>query len=173
MLVLAALIVGIVVYGYMNSLVNQMHEPTPDDYDLSLVDVDGYINILLLGVDSRDMDNIKGTRSDMIMIASINKDTYDVKLTSVYRDTYLKLGDTSTYDKITHACVYGGPEMTMKSLNQAMDIDLSNYIVVNFKTVADVVDAVGGITVDVQDYEIYQLNKYTRADRKKYRKEEI
>ena len=70
-LVLAALIVGIVVYGYMNSLVNQMHEPTPDDYDLSLVDVDGYINILLLGVDSRDMDNIKGTRSDMIMIASI------------------------------------------------------------------------------------------------------
>lgn len=161
-LILAALIVGIVVYGYMNSLVDQMHEPTPEDYDLSLVDVDGYINILLLGVDSRDMDNIKGTRSDMIMIASINKDTYDVKLTSVYRDTYLKLGDTSTYDKITHACVYGGPEMTMKSLNQAMDINLSNYIVVNFKTVADVVDAVGGITVDVQDYEIYQLNKYTK-----------
>ena len=161
-LVLAALIVGIAVYGYMHSLVDQMHEPTPDDYDLSLVDVDGYINILLLGVDSRDMDNIKGTRSDMIMIASINKDTYDVKLTSVYRDTYLKLGDTSTYDKITHACVYGGPEMTMKSLNQAMDINLSNYIVVNFKTVADVVDAVGGITVDVQDYEIYQLNKYTK-----------
>ncbi len=161
-LLLAALIVGIVAYSYMNSLVDQMHEPTSEDYDLSLVDVDGYINILLLGVDSRDMDNIKGTRSDMIMIASINKDTYDVKLTSVYRDTYLKLGDTSTYDKITHACVYGGPEMTMKSLNQAMDIDLASYIVVNFKTVADVVDAVGGITVDVQDYEIYQLNKYTK-----------
>lgn len=161
-LVLAALIVGIAVYSYMGSLVNEMHEPTPDDYDLSLVDVDGYINILLLGVDSRDMDNVTRTRSDMIMIASINKDTYDVKLTSVYRDTYLKLGDTSTYDKITHACSYGGPEMTMKSLNQAMDINLSNYIVVNFKTVADVVDAVGGITVDVQDYEIQQLNKYTK-----------
>lgn len=161
-LVLAALIVGIAVYSYMGSLVDEMHEPTPEDYDLSLVDVDGYINILLLGVDSRDMENIKGTRSDMIMIASINKDTYDVKLTSVYRDTYLKLGDTSTYDKITHACSYGGPEMTMKSLNQAMDINLSNYIVVNFKTVADVVDAVGGITVDVQDYEIQQLNKYTK-----------
>lgn len=161
-LVLALLIVGIAVYSYMGSIVEEMHEPTPDDYDLSLVDVDGYINILLLGVDSRDMENIKGTRSDMIMIASINKDTYDVKLTSVYRDTYLKLGDTSTYDKITHACSYGGPEMTMKSLNQAMDLNLSNYIVVNFKTVADVVDAVGGITVDVQDYEIYQLNKYTK-----------
>ena len=125
--VLAILIGCIVVFGYFNGIVDEMHEPTPDDYDLSLVDVDGYINILLLGVDSRDMENIKGTRSDMIMIASINKDTNDVKLTSVYRDTYLKLGDTSTYDKITHACVYGGPEMTMKSLNQAMDLNITNY----------------------------------------------
>lgn len=161
--VLAILIGCIVVFGYFNGIVDEMHEPTPDDYDLSLVDVDGYINILLLGVDSRDMENIKGTRSDMIMIASINKDTNDVKLTSVYRDTYLKLGDTSTYDKITHACVYGGPEMTMKSLNQAMDLNITNYAIVNFKAVADLVDAIGGITVDVQQGEIYQLNKYTKA----------
>ena len=161
--VLALIIVGIVVYGYFNGIVNEMHEPTPEDYDLSLVDVDGYINILLLGVDSRDMSDIKGTRSDMIMIASINKETNDVKLTSVYRDTFLKLGDTSTYDKITHACVYGGPEMTMKSLNQAMDLNITNYAIVNFKAVADLVDAIGGITVDVQQGEIYQLNKYTAA----------
>ena len=161
--ILAILIVGIVVYGYFNGIINEMHEPTPEDYDLSLVDVDGYINILLLGVDSRDMSNIKGTRSDMIMIASINKETNDVKLTSVYRDAFLKLGDTSTYDKITHACVYGGPEMTMKSLNQAMDLNITNYAIVNFKAVADLVDAIGGITVDVQQGEIYQLNKYTKA----------
>ena len=165
-LVLALLILGIVAYGYLNSIVDEMHEPTPENYDLSLVDVDGYINILLLGVDSRDMSNLKGTRSDMIMIASINKDTNDVKLTSVYRDTYLKLGDTSTYDKITHACVYGGPEMTMKSLNQAMDLNITNYAIVNFKAVADLVDAVGGITVDVQQAEIYQLNKYTKETAK-------
>ena len=165
-LVLALLILGIVAYGYLNSIVDEMHEPTPENYDLSLVDVDGYINILLLGVDSRDMSNLKGTRSDMIMIASINKDTNDVKLTSVYRDTYLKLGDTSTYDKITHACVYGGPEMTMKSLNQAMDLNITNYAIVNFKAVADLVDAVGGITVDVQQAEIYQLNKYTKRTAK-------
>ena len=161
--VLALIIVGVMAYGYFNGIVNEMHEPTPEDYDLSLVDVDGYINILLLGVDSRDMSNLKGTRSDMIMIASINKETNDVKLTSVYRDTYLKLGDTPTYDKITHACVYGGPEMTMKSLNQAMDLNITNYAIVNFKAVADLVDAIGGITVDVQQGEIYQLNKYTAA----------
>ena len=160
-LILAFLILGAMVYGYMHSAVDQMHEATPEDYDLSLTDVDGYINILLLGVDSRDMENIKGTRSDAIMIVSINKETNDVKIISVYRDTYLKMGDSSTFDKITHACAYDGPEMTMKSLNQAMDLNISNYVVVNFKAVADLVDAVGGITVDVQDFEIQQLNKYT------------
>lgn len=160
-LIVAMLIVGIVAYSYMHSIVDEIHNPTPENYDLSLVDVDGYINIALLGVDSRDMENIKGTRSDALMVVSINKDTNDVKVVSIYRDTYLKMGDTSTYDKITHACVYGGPEMTVKSLNQAMDLNISNYVVVNFKAVADLVDAVGGITVNVEDYEIQQLNKYT------------
>ncbi len=160
-LLVLILVLGTIAYCYFNDLFNDVHEATPEDYDLSLVDVDGYYNILLLGVDSRDMDNLKGTRSDAIMMVSINKDTNDVKILSVYRDTYLKIGDTSTYDKITHACVYGGPEMTMKSLNQAMDLNISNYVVVNFKAVADLVDAVGGIEVDVQEYEIQQLNKYT------------
>lgn len=132
------------------------------DYDLMINPVDGFINILLLGVDTRDMNNIKGARSDMIMIASINEKTYDVTLTSLYRDTYMKLGNTSTYDKITHACSYGGPEMTMLSLNQALDINLQNYAIVNFKVVADIVDAVGGINVNVSEKEIQQLNKYTK-----------
>ena len=134
----------------------------PESYDLGLQPIDGYINILLLGVDTRDMKKIKGSRSDMIMIASINMETYDVTLTSLYRDTYLKLGSTSTYDKITHACYYGGPEMTIKSLNQALDLNIEQYAIVNFKAVADVVDAVGGITVDVQEEEIPELNKFTK-----------
>ncbi len=172
-LLVLLLTIGGIAFAYLNSLYNQIHEPTPDDYDLSLVDVDGYYNILLLGVDSRDMDNLKGTRSDAIMIVSINAETNDVKILSVYRDTYLKMGDTSTYDKVTHACAYGGPELTMKTLNQALDLNISNYVVVNFKAVADLVDAVGGIEVNVEEYEIQQLNKYTietaeNIGRKKY-----
>lgn len=162
LIILTSAIVFSMVYKYFHDTVKKISQPKVENYDLSLTPVDGYINLLLLGVDSRDMNNIKGTRSDMIMIASINTETNDVTLTSVYRDTYLKIGDTTTYDKITHACVYGGPELTMKSLNQAMDIDLENYAIVNFKAVADIVDAVGGITVDVQQGEIQQLNKYTR-----------
>lgn len=162
-LLIAAIAVGVWAYSFFSGMFDDMHEATPEDYDLSLVDVDGYYNILLLGVDSRDMDDLKGTRSDAIMIVSINKDTNDVKILSVYRDTFLKMGDTTTYDKITHACVYGGPEMTIKSLNQALDLNISNYVIVNFKAVADLVDAVGGIEVNVEEYEIEQLNKYTKA----------
>ena len=71
--------------------------------DLYRHEVDGYTNILLLGVDTRDLSEVKNSRTDMIMIASINNSTDDITLTSVYRDTYLQMGDTSTYDKITHA----------------------------------------------------------------------
>ncbi len=149
-----------------NSILNGMYEETAEDYDLSLTAVDGYINILLLGVDSRDMDNLDGARSDAIMVISINEETNDVKLISIYRDTYLRLGGTSTYDKITHACAYGGAELTMKTLNEVMDLNISSYVMVNFKAVADLVDAVGGITVDVEEYEITQLNKYTKATAK-------
>lgn len=157
------LILALVAFIYFNILFEQVHvDNTDKTYDLNLVDVDGYINILLLGVDSRDMSDIRGSRSDAIMIVSINKETNDVKVLSLYRDTYLKIADTSTYDKITHACAYGGPEYSMRSLNQALDINLSNYIVVNFKAVSDLVKAVGGIVVNVQDYEIEQLNKYTK-----------
>ncbi len=148
---------------YVGSVIEQMYEAPTEDYDLSLTDVDGYINILLLGVDSRDMDDLDGARSDAIMIVSINEETNDVKLISIYRDTYLRLADMETYDKITHACAYGGAELTMKTLNEVMDLNISSYVMVNFKAVADLVDAVGGITVDVEEYEITQLNKYTIA----------
>ena len=160
-----AIVAGATLYWYFGSVFEDMYKETPDDYDLSLTSVDGYYNILLLGVDTRDMDNLK-TRSDAMMVVSINEETSDVKVLSVYRDTYLKLGNTSTYDKTTHACYYGGPELTMATLNQALDLNISNYVVVNFKAVADLVDAVGGIEVDVQQYEIQQLNKYTKQTAK-------
>ena len=165
-ILLAILIIGISGARYVENVVETVTEETPENYDLSITAVDGYINVLLLGVDTRDMSTIKGNRSDMMIIASINEETNEVKLTSIYRDTILKMGDTNTYDKITHACAYGGPEMTIKSINQALDIDIEYYGLVNFKAVADLVDAVGGIYVDVQQNEIYQLNKYTKATAK-------
>lgn len=155
------LIIAIAAAGFVLAKLGKIGRLNIDETKLSCVDVDGYINILLLGVDSRDMENIEGSGADAIMILSIKEETGEVKLMSVYRDTYMKFGDTDTYGKITDANRYGGPAMVMKSLNQAMDLNISKFAVVNFKSVSDLVNAVGGITVDVQEEEIFQLNKYT------------
>ena len=136
----------------------------PEDYDLGIQPIDGYINILLLGSDTRRAWSDEPTRSDMIMVASINVETHEVTLTSIYRDTMLKLGDTSTYDKITHAFFYGGAEMSIKTVNQAMDLNIQNYAVVNFKVVADIVDAIGGIDINVEEYEIDEMNACIREN---------
>ncbi len=155
------LIVAIGVASYVFAKLGLLDRVRLNEKELSCVDVDGYINILLLGVDSRDMKNIQGSGADAIMILSIKEETGEVKLISVYRDTYLKMGENDSYNKITDANRIGGPKMTIQALNQAMDMNISKFVVVNFKAVADLVDQVGGITVDVQDFEIPQLNKYT------------
>jgi len=165
-----ALMIGIVVLlilvigvgSFAVSKLGLLNRVNLNERELSCVDVDGYINILLLGVDTRDMSNIEGAGADAIMILSIKEETGDVKLMSVYRDTYMMMGDLGYYDKITNANRVGGPQLMIQSLNQAMDLNISKFAVVNFQSVADLVDAVGGITVNVEDYEIEQLNKYTK-----------
>ncbi len=151
------------VYGVVLHKLGQIEKDTTLDLSsLKTVQVPGYRNIILLGVDTRDMSTTEGTRTDAIMIASINDVTKGVTLTSVYRDTLLKMGDTDSYEKATHAHAYGGPEMTITMLDQAFDIDAKEYILFNFKAVADVVDAVGGITVDVKEREVKELNHITK-----------
>ena len=158
---IVVLIIAVGIGSYVLAKLGMIDRMHIDENELSCVDVDGYINILLLGVDSRNMENIEGSGADAIMILSIKEETGEVKLMSVYRDTYLKFGDTDTYGKITDSNRGEGPAMVIKSLNQAMDLNISKFVVVNFGAVADLVNAVGGITVDVQEEEISELNKYT------------
>ena len=82
----------------------------------------GYRNIAVFGVDARE-DRFTNTRSDIIMIVSLNQDTKEVKITSVYRDTYLYI-DGHGYDKITHAYAYGGPELAISALNKNLDLNI-------------------------------------------------
>lgn len=170
LIVLLILVIGVA--GYAFSKLGLLNRVDISDRDLSCVDVDGYVNILLLGVDTRDMSKIDGAGADAIMVLSLKEETGEVKLMSIYRDTYLKMGNEGYYDKITNANRIGGPAMVMQSLNQAMDINISKFAVVNFQSVADLVDAVGGITVNVEDYEIQQLNKYTKQTAKNIGKKE-
>ena len=90
----------------------------------------GYRNIVLFGVDARS-NTYDNTRSDCIIIASINQDTNEVKLTSVYRDTYVYI-DGHGYDKITHAYAYGGPELAINTINKNFDLNISEFVAVNF-----------------------------------------
>ncbi len=119
-----------------------------------------YRNIAILGIDARDMSSDEGVRSDAIIIASINKETNEIKLFSVYRDTMLYLGEDVGLDKITHAYYYGGPTKVLYTLNKNLDLNIKEVVVVNWKAVADVVDALGGIDVEIQESEINEMNKY-------------
>ena len=119
----------------------------------------GYRNIALFGVDSREGSLGKGTRSDTIIIASINNDTGDIRLCSVYRDTYLNLGNDS-YNKCNSAYAKGGPEQAINMLNMNMDLNITDYVTVGFEGLIQTIDALGGVYIDVQQNEIVHLNNY-------------
>lgn len=119
----------------------------------------GYLNAALFGVDSRDNELGEGTRSDTIMIASLNRETLEVKISSVYRDTLLQQSD-GTLNKANAAYAYGGPEGAVAMLNENLDMDIEHYVTVNFNALIDVIDAVGGVEIDVQQEEISYINGY-------------
>lgn len=122
----------------------------------------GYRNIALFGVDSRKGKLGKGQRTDTIMIASINQDTKEVKLVSVYRDSYLNLGNDK-YNKANSAYAQGGPEQALMMLNWNFDMNIKEYMTVGFDALIETIDALGGIQIDVQENEIDHLNNYQRS----------
>ena len=124
-----------------------------------------YRNIALLGIDSREDDYGTGNRSDCIIIASLNQKTGEVKLISVYRDTYVYVmeGKTKRLDKITHAYSYGGAQNTLKSLNEALDLNITEYVTVNFDAVIAAVDALDGVVIDIDSSELKYINDYIDA----------
>jgi LCP family protein required for cell wall assembly len=122
----------------------------------------GYLNIALFGVDalsSSSKDLLKGYRSDSIMIASINLDTCDVKLVSVYRDTYLNLSN-DTYTKCNTAYAKGGAQQAVSMLNANLDMDITNWVSVSYKALITAIDDLGGIYIDVDGAELEHINNY-------------
>lgn len=123
--------------------------------------MDEYTNIALFGLDTRQAGSLgKGNRSDTIMVASINNKTKDVKIVSVYRDSYLNLANDK-YRKCNEAYSIGGPEQAVAMLNMNLDLKIDHYMSVDFLAVSEVVDLLGGIEIDVDQYEIEHLNNYT------------
>ena len=172
LLVLVIIIVGLGVAGYtfVNGKIGKMQKENIDTTAVGISEetkqeLKGYRNIALLGIDSRADDYGLGNRSDCMMIASINQETNEIKLISVYRDTYVYVMENGTkrLDKITHAYSYGGAQNTLKSLNEAMDLNITEFVTVNFDAVIAAVDSLGGVYIDIDESEIKYVNDYIDA----------
>ena len=118
-----------------------------------------YTNYAFFGIDSQTGSmSDRGNRSDSIIVVSINNSTKDVKLLSIYRDTYVSIN--GKYNKINAAYSWGGPELAISTINRNLDLNIEKYATVNFKILADIVDAVGGIEVKVDKSILKNLNAY-------------
>lgn len=170
LLIIVIILAGVLIagWGYIQSLLGKMKKESIDITEIGIdekadEELKGYRNIALFGIDTRADDyNDHGNRSDCIMIASINKETNDVKLLSVYRDSFLELNEDgkTKIDKVTHAFSYGGAQNSLLALNKNLGLNIKEYMTVNFDAVVAAVDALGGVEINVEKNEINYINMY-------------
>ncbi len=123
--------------------------------------LEGYTNIAIFGLDNRSLGSYNSGNSDVVMIASINNKTKDVKLISVYRDTYLTVGNGS-YSKCNSAYARGGATQAVQMLNSNLDLDIKEYVSVDWAAVVEVIDDLGGLDLEITQGEMLQINKYKK-----------
>ena len=120
---------------------------------------EGYTTVALFGGDSREGQLGAGTHADTIIIASIDNKTKEIRLVSIYRDTFLKQKDDK-YNKANSAYFRGGPEEAISMLNENLDLDIEDYVTVDFKALVDTIDLMGGIEIDIQEEEVQYMNEF-------------
>ncbi len=166
--ILAAVIVLLFYYQKLNKVtiqdvddskiaVNEIDEDT-------VVEFSGSETIAIFGLDNRELGEYDFGNTDVIMVMNINNDTKDVSLISVYRDTYLNIapaGQPANYEKANSAYAYGGVSQAINMLNQNLDLSIDNYVCVDFQAVAEAIDILGGVDVEItSEYELQYLNDY-------------
>ncbi len=161
LLLLVVLAAIAIVYNKINKL--DFTELDPDKLSISdelQYDETGYLNVALFGLDTRENDEEMGSRSDTIIIASLNRETKEVKMSSIYRDTLMQMDD-KTYNKANAAYAFGEEEEAVAMLNRNLDMDIMHYVTVDFSALVDVIDALDGIDIEVTEEEIPYLNNYS------------
>ena len=156
--VVLAMIGGFIGYTFINSKLNKINYEEVNKNEIEVTEsvkeeLAGYRNIVLFGID--DADGYVG-RSDCIIIFSINQETKKVKMTSIYRDTYVEVPGHG-YTKINHAFAYGKAPLAMSTINRNLDLNITEYVTINFQVVKDIVDSVGGVTIKVTSKEATQI----------------
>ena len=150
------------IYSYGNHLFNKIEKIEIDKSDVGIKDEveeklsaysDSVINIPLFGIDAEE----GGVgRSDSIIIATIDTTHKKLKLTSIMRDSYVTIeghGD----DKINHAYAFGGPQLAIKTLNENFDLNIDDFVAVNFTTLPKIIDMLGGVTIDITSEEVSHI----------------
>ena len=167
--IIILLICAVVGYGYwfVQNKVSKIQQVEVDKNEIEITtgveeELADYRNIAILGIDSRQDSYSLGNRSDCIVIASINNKTKAVKLVSVYRDTYLELTGRNL-DKVTHAYSYGGPTLALSTLNTNLDLDITEFVTVNFEAVKEIVNDLGGVTITVTNAEATKIPGISEA----------
>lgn len=161
-------LVFIFTYGYFARRINEIQRPQFDEKAVENTNIDvstlekmkGYWTIAVFGVDARDRAIAKGTNADVNMICNINLDTGEIKLVSVFRDTYLNISENGSYNKLNQAYFLGGPEQAVAALNRNLDLNIQSYVTFNWKAVADAINILGGVDIELSKAEFYYINSF-------------
>jgi len=178
--ILEILALGVVCVGlYVMSLFNKMtpppvvggHENNPsfrpgkdaevNDLDQGVLEtMQGYYTFAILGLDQRDQSDYSQGQSDVIVLVTVNKDTGEINMSSIYRDTYLMVDQSGRYGKINAAYNYGGPHQAIQALNTNLDLQIDYYATVNWKAVAEIIDLVGGVEIEIPEKIFYAKDQH-------------
>ena len=170
--VFSVIIICVVVLGagymYIRANIYKKTEPLTSEHlqapvktkeeTIGYTEVEGITNVLLVGVDGIDFDE-KYQRSDSMIIATLDSNKEKVKLTSLYRDTLVYIPGYGE-EKINLAFSLGGPELVMETINYNFDVNIEKYIMINFAGFEAIIDQIGGVEIDVKEYQLHELNKY-------------
>ena len=146
------------------------------DYSMPVADGDvdavegldeNWVNILLIGTDTREKD-LRSGRADTMMICSLHRQTGEVKITSLARDTWVEMGDNGHMNKLNAAHTFGGPNLLMQTINRTYGMNIRYYVTVNFYGICDIVDALGGVHVPMEDGEPGTINKSVEEEYSSY-----
>ena len=141
----------------------------PDDLELNPNLPDNVVNILLVGVDTRSTTLDDGLQhGDVQIILSINKDTGSVKLTSILRDLYVTIPGYKSKNRINVAYARGGGALAMRTINHTFEMNIEHYVTINFYGLASIIDAIGGVDVDLTKAEAKAINTYLKKHPPKY-----
>ena len=165
-IVLIILLVGV----FYASKLNKINRQQLDESKVEKAEVSketeetlsGYTDIALFGLDNRSNGTYDTGNSDVIMVLSINNDTKEVRMVSIYRDTYLDVSskdEKSNFQKCNSAYARGGAERAVSMLNKNLDLNIDNYVVFDFAAIADAIDLLGGIELDITEAEMKIMNE--------------